>query len=355
MERISAKYKELFPEISEQDGLLQYYTNSDNEYKALIHGVGLRDFPANVIFLSGKDVKDFLHRISTNEINSVEENNHTITLFTNEKGRIIDRTVFLNFGEYFYLIGHKDKVNLLERWIDRYIISEDVNVSNISDKKCVFEVLGPQAESYLTLLCGSCIDSLTFSNIMEVDIEGIRGKVIRTKLNKDIEKFILIVDKESEQKLVEHFVTQKSVFDFSLVGERAYNVFRVENCIPSYPNELNDNFNPHEANVINDVSHTKGCYIGQEVIARLDTYDKVQRELKHFIFIDEFEFNGESYQLENNDGDNLGVITTVVQSPKYNSFVGLGYARRKHVEKLREGKININGKEVRFELKDIGA
>ncbi len=60
--------------------------------------------------------------------------------------------------------------------------------------------------------------------------------------------------------------------------------YKIENGIPSDPNELNDLYNPHEAKLIDLVDFKKGCYIGQEVIARLDTYDKVQKHLVGLCF-----------------------------------------------------------------------
>ena len=58
-----------------------------------------------------------------------------------------------------------------------------------------------------------------------------------------------------------------------------YTALRVLAGVPSAPEELNDAHNPLEGNLRSDVSFSKGCYVGQEVIARLDSYDKVQREL----------------------------------------------------------------------------
>ena len=55
---------------------------------------------------------------------------------------------------------------------------------------------------------------------------------------------------------------------------------RVRDAIPAFPNEINERHNPWEARLHEYISLTKGCYIGQEVIARLNTYDKVQRRLR---------------------------------------------------------------------------
>jgi folate-binding protein YgfZ len=349
------KNRELFPNIELNNGKVDVFTSFSEEYEALNYGAGVRIIDANVLLMSGKDVKDFLHRVSTNDINSVEENHYTNTLFTNEKGRIIDSTLFLNLGEHFYLVGHRNELKLLDKWIDRYIISEDVKIDNVSDRKLFMEVIGPQAESFLTLFCGSCIDSISDNNIIDIEIDDIKAKLIKTTSSKNSRaNFIMMFDKDFQYNVIEKFCNQPSVFDFAMVGEKAYHTYRVEKGIPAYPNELNDSYNPHEADVIHHVSETKGCYIGQEVIARLDTYDKVQRELKHFHFMSEFDFNGNSHAIKDVSGNSIGAITTIVNSPKYKRLLGLGYVKKKELQKLTNGSVNINGTDVNFELKDFG-
>jgi folate-binding protein YgfZ len=121
---------------------------------------------------------------------------------------------------------------------------------------------------------------------------------------------------------------QKSVFDFKLVGEDAYEKFRIEKGIPAVPNEINDIYNPYEAGLINEVSFTKGCYIGQEVIARLETYDKVQKILSGVIFETQ---DVPSVSLLIIDGKNeVGKITSVAYSPLYKKAIGLTYLKKEY-------------------------
>ena len=58
-----------------------------------------------------------------------------------------------------------------------------------------------------------------------------------------------------------------------------YNVFRIENRFPAHGSELIDKYNPLEANLLDNISFNKGCYVGQEVVARLNAYDKVRMQL----------------------------------------------------------------------------
>jgi folate-binding protein YgfZ len=121
----------------------------------------------------------------------------------------------------------------------------------------------------------------------------------------------------------------KGIFDFNLVGEEAYNIYRVEQGILAAPNEINDDYNPNEAGLLEYIDFKKGCYIGQEVIARLDTYDKVQRSVKGVVF--SREAGNSEYSLFNGDGGESGKITSVVYSPKCKKNIGLGYIGKNHL------------------------
>ena len=72
---------------------------------------------------------------------------------------------------------------------------------------------------------------------------------------------------------------QLNLLDGKLIGDKAFQITRVESGMPDWSTEITQDYNPLEARLIHAISFTKGCYTGQEVIARLDTYDKVQKYL----------------------------------------------------------------------------
>ena len=94
-----------------------------------------------------------------------------------------------------------------------------------------------------------------------------------------------------------------------------------------FPNEINDLTNPYEVELISNVSFTKGCYIGQEVIARLDTYDKIQRQL---IILSSNEFSDnlqpDIYDAEQNV---VGQFTSLSSFSK--SIFGLALVKKKSI------------------------
>ncbi|MCU7496936.1 MAG: aminomethyl transferase family protein [Ignavibacteria bacterium] len=293
------------------DGI-SVYTGAKQEYEALTGGVALRDISnSGILELHGKDSLEYLHRISTNSLVGLPAQNSAATIFTNEKGRIIDRTRVVNLQDYLLISGSSVYANKLQSWINRYIIMEDISLKDGFGSYSFFELLGPQAESFLTLIFGSSADGLEFNVARKLEAEGVKINILKV-IEFNQKKFVLWGSVEEGFNLLKHIGSQESVFDFRVAGEEAYEVFRVIKGIPAAPNEINDTYNPYEANLIEDVSFKKGCYIGQEVIARLDTYDKVQKRMAGVIFDDKAEVSASCRLFY--EGNEAGRITTMARS-----------------------------------------
>jgi folate-binding protein YgfZ len=97
---------------------------------------------------------------------------------------------------------------------------------------------------------------------------------------------------------------------------------RIRSGVPAYPNEINEDHNPWEAGLSDAISLTKGCYIGQEVIARLKTYDKVKRRLVGLRLAMARE-RGDPLRLE---GVDVGLVTTVAGD------LAMGYVETEHAK-----------------------
>jgi folate-binding protein YgfZ len=110
------------------------------------------------------------------------------------------------------------------------------------------------------------------------------------------------------------------------VGPDAVEALRVELGIPAFGKELGESYNPLEAGLLPLISFTKGCYIGQEVVARLNTYDKVKKRLVGLRWNGESPEAGAPLLME---GKQAGVMTTSARSPRFGG-IGLGYVRKAH-------------------------
>lgn len=325
-------FKTIYPDLilNDEYKVVSSYRTFQEEYKTLTSGVGLRDISGRgLIELQGKDSLDFLHRISTNALSDLPVNSARTTIFTNEKGRIIDKTTVVNMRDFLFLLGSGVYSQKLYSWINKYVIMEDIKTLDVSDKYSVFEFYGPQAASFMIMLFGSIIEAIHESEIKTVENEGQNFFLLRTD-EYDVRKYTLIGSTADCAKLLASIIEGNTVFDFNPVGEAAFQVFRTEKGIPAAPFEICDQYNPYETGLISYVNFTKGCYIGQEVIARLDAYDKVQRTLKGVIFRPEDSPEG-IFTLYRDDTE-AGKITSLVKSQALKKYAGLAAVRKSFSE-----------------------
>ncbi len=315
--------------------LIKSFSTVKEEYLALKNGVGIKIcYLYNKLSLKGNDVFDYLNRISTNSVLHLKEYEHINTLFTNEKGKLIDRTTLIRLNGYSLLIGGFLADKKLRTWIDRYIINEDIIIDDVTDNVMLFELIGKQTESYLGLLIDESFDTLNNKNVLRCAVEGVEFLVLKRNEINGFNKYWIIFESNDFKTAYDLFMNNKSFFDVKFVGEDAYNVFRVENGIPATPNEISYRVNPHEIKILDDVNFKKGCYIGQEVIARLDTYDKVQRGLTGILFENGINLDGitDEMKLLNAEKKEVGFITSLVKSPIYNKYAALGYVKKDYME-----------------------
>ncbi len=312
--------------------VIKNFNLTEVEIDSLYDGVGLRDISHyGILELKGTDSLDFLHRITTNSIRDLPKEGIINTVFTSEKGRIIDFITVINFEDYQLLVGNPENQAMVYGWIEKYIIADDVKVTDVNGKYTVLELIGPQADSFVTLICGNIVNAIKPNSFKVINADGMIFFLLKILDRNEKIRFWLIANIENGQQLVKYMIENKGIFNFSLIGEDAYNIYRIEHGIPSAPNEINSEYNPHEARLLNAVSFDKGCYIGQEVIARLDTYSKVQRYLSGIIFSNPIDQN-EKFLLYDESGNDAGIVTSTCYSLKLKNYIGLAYLRRDYMQ-----------------------
>ncbi len=333
--------------------VIKSFKTIEEEMFSLNNGVGLRYLVSSgIIELKGKDSIDFLNRISTNSVNNLKKAEVMQTIFTSEKGRIIGVSTILNFESYLLLVSSLKNQPKITSWINKYIISDDVAVSNANHRFNVFEILGPQAESFLTFTCGETVGEIAENSFKVVNCENALFFLIKIKNENEKPKFWVMADQENSKKLLTAMITNKGPYDFNLIGDDAYNAYRIEMGIPSDPDELNDFYNPLEAKINHLIDFKKGCYIGQEVIARLDTYKKVQKFLMGICFPENI--NGdEKFSILDDQKKEIGTITSIAFSPRKRKNIALGYIQKDNAVNGNKAFAKNESKEVEVTLHEL--
>ncbi len=193
----------------------------------------IRNFPFDVIEMKGTESVEFLHRITTHDLSGGTSGSIRFTLLVSDKGRIIDTAWVIQNDDGVLLLVSSGMASEIIPWLLKYIIMEEIAVTDVSGQYSVTMRTGHESSYYCT------------------------------------EYFGLPVT----------FELTKSNGNRSAHWDAQFERWRIEHGIPKARHEMVQDYNPLELNLWNWISFTKGCYIGQEVIARLDTYNKVQRAL----------------------------------------------------------------------------
>ena len=282
----------------------------------------------------GPDALDLLHRLTTNSLLDLADGSARRTILTNEKGRIIDVLWVLKRSDHELLLvsDAPDATEMMEG-IERFTIIEDAELIDESDRWNRWYVFGSDASQVLG-------DVLPGLNLSSTDIGSIRGMDVAE------DGMVLALRNDSAGPMSWLVIAESAAADeiaarFSLAGlscapEELFNQVRIANREPIAGNELTPEVNPLEAGLIHLIDFEKGCYVGQEVIARLDTYDKVQRSL--VAFTQEIDATnqrkvtmGERIQ-SNETARNVGWITSTGRDCVSGETIGLAYLRKPYCD-----------------------
>ena len=304
-----------------------FFTSAEEEYNALYYGAGLRVLPElSIIELAGSDVPAFLQKITTNNVSGIDKGKLEETVFVTEKGKIIDKTFLLNFGEKHSLLCSDIYKHKLQLWIDKYTISDDVKILTDLSPKVVLELYGPQAESFLMWACND-FNSPENNSFSFAAIDGFSFTAAKTAVN-GRSRFLIIVDFVKVKELLSHFLSNKGIYDFALVGEDAFSAYRIEQGLISAPREINDKYTPAEIGLAKLIAPSKGNFLGFEFIARAEVMAKIENTLTGINFPSEFKCEGEAPLDIFRGEEKCGLATGISYSPKYKRCVGLAIIKK---------------------------
>jgi folate-binding protein YgfZ len=216
-----------------------------------------------------RDRLDLLHRMSTNDLNSLPVGRARATVLTTPIARIVDLLWVLNRGDTALALTSPGRATAVRRWLAGYIFYNDkVKFEDASADLAQFGVFGPRAAAVAEalLLGAGSLDADAFSE--QVDLLVLRGRPLAG------DGFTVIGPAAQAPGLWEAALRAGAV----PAGEQAYEWLRLRAGQPAGP-ELSEDYIPLEANLWSAVSFNKGCYIGQEIIARMESRGKLARRL----------------------------------------------------------------------------
>lgn len=252
------------------------FGNDTQAIEATKQGVALCDRSHwGLIQISDDDRLRFIHNQSTNNFNILQPGQGCETVFVTPTARTIDlATAYVTESAIFLLVSPTRCEKLVE-WFDRYLFPMDkVEVKDVSSEYSIFSLIGIESKNLIAKLAATTPSNVPHASHQLISLENLQVRVaIGSGLTTEGYTLIIPVNNAAEvwQMLVEAGAVP--------IGDRSWQQLRIQQGRPAPDYELTDDYNPLEAGLWNTISFEKGCYIGQETIARLKTYKGVKQRL----------------------------------------------------------------------------
>ncbi len=308
------------------------FGDAEGEYDAVRAGrVGLVDrSERDTLVITGDDTISWLQALVTNDLMALgEEGSGQWSCAVGTTGRLIGDMRFMHIPEMLLadvetglldeaLLGH----------LRRHVITEKVKIINRSAQTARIGLYGDGAAAILGK-AGQFEHSLAKMADYHGTWGEIAGEDVIVQRNPIAGRVGFEISCGVDGALAVWRALEVAGGDTVLpIGHEALERLRIEAGIPRFGVELHDKMIPLEANLYETISFTKGCYLGQEIIARLDTLGKPARLLRRIeLESDAVPAVGASVRVE---GKSMGEVLSAIYSKALDKPIALAYIKRGH-------------------------
>lgn len=300
-------------------------------------GAGLIEFEnRGLIEVSGGEAEMFLTGLITNDVKTLAENVWMNAAFPNAQGRLLAVVKVWKKDNKFYFDTESKTYETVLKNLERFTLAGDFKVADLSRKFVCFSVQGREIPDFKFQMPNE------EKQIIETEFGGEKLIILN---NADIgEKgFYFYIAKT----VAENFKTYLYELGIKSVSDQAFEVLRIEAGLPLYGVDMDDATVVSEIGLPDLISYNKGCYIGQEVIARIHFRGRVAKQLTGLIF-EEPDANVQTGdEIKSIDDKNAGKITSVAYSPKLEKLIALGFVRSAYLDEGTAFKINDSNAKVK--------
>lgn len=301
------------------------FGDTASEFEALLQGAAVFDmsWQSKLIF-SGRDRLRWMNGMVTNNIRDLAVGRSVYCFILTPQGHNQGDLVAYNRGDYLLATTDREQAPKVTATLQRYIIMDQVEIEDISDKLSSLGIAGPKSREILSN-AGIDIAQLEIGQVVDLEWRGIGISVARSA-HPQMDAYEIWVAGENAEKVWEGLLAVGA----KPVGSDALEMYRIFRGVPRYGMDLRERDLPQETGQQHALNFTKGCFIGQEIVERIRARGNVHRT-----FIG-FEIDGEPPQpgtkVRANDKD-VGEITSSarIPFPGGERTLALGYLRREVV------------------------
>ncbi len=306
------------------------YGDPRAEHVAIRDAAGVLDLSCRSrLCLTGTDRQKFLNGQVTNNVKDLAAGEGCYAALVNAKGRMqSDLNIYLL--EHEILLDFEPGLSAtVGQRLEKYIIADDVQVVDVAPLYGLLSVQGPKADAVAQQLdLGVGFPGKFMSLVSRKD--PMLGEIYLMNLPRvGTSGFDLFVPAGALDTVVDRIGVAAMAVGGRLCGWQALEIARIEGGVPRFGVDMDGTNLPPEAGLEErGISYSKGCYIGQEVIARIRTYGQVSKTLRGLRLADGLKSLPRKGDKLLKEGRDIGFITSALASPTWQANIALGYVRR---------------------------
>jgi folate-binding protein YgfZ len=302
------------------------------EFQALLSGCGLYDLSWRAkIVVTGGDRVRWLNGMVTNNVRDLAPGHGVYAFMLNPQGRIQADLYAFQRGDSLLVDAERGQRDKILQLFDRYIIADDVEIADISDKLTALGLTGPESRHVLER-AAIAVPDLAHLQFAEITWQQKNITLLRSG-EEARESWQIWLAPEPTGELWDALLKAGA----RPTGTAALNLFRISRGIPQFGEDIREHDLPQETGQTRALNFTKGCYLGQEIVERIRSRGAVHRQFTAFAVEGTLPEPGEKIVADEKE---VGEITSsaVLPLPGGDRPVALGYLRRQAAGKdLRAG------------------
>ncbi len=320
-----------------------HYGNAEAEHAAVRGGVGIADLShRGRLRVTGDDRIKWLQSVISNDILPLKPGQGLYSSFLTHKGKMLTYFLAYTLAESLMLEDAGEIGDTTFQALRKFLLyGTKAKMENCADTWGLLLVSGPKAAELIKAAFGADVSGLKPISFITHEIAGQQALLIRTEETGEIDIEVLI-PADGVVTVWERLQSAGQPMGLKPFGTEAREMLRMEAGLPKAGPDLNEDIVPPEANLEGKAfSLSKGCYPGQEVVARMDTYGNVRRKLSGLVLKDSV-IPTKGTKLFSGDRE-VGWISSAVSSPSMGSVIALGFPLRDFSAPGTALTVDING------------
>src|SRR5690625_277704 len=254
-----------------QNGILSHFSSPAEDARLALDGDSIAPLPGiAVIEATGADVKAFLQGQVSNDISTLAESGSQLAAYCNPKGRMLALFRIMRREDHYFLLLPAELLESTLKRLRMFVMRSKVTFTDVSDR---WAVLGCSGSKSLAALAEQGF------TLTEADAGSWQADAGAWRLPDEQPRALLVATTERMQQIWSAFS------ELQAVGEMAWRLLDIRAGLPEIRSGAVESIIPQMANLdlINGISFTKGCYPGQEIIARMHYLGNLKRRMYRLV------------------------------------------------------------------------